>query len=54
MAQVGYDNVGFMAKLSLIDMFQNPMCPEPLIDGPGMSTLNCEVYPLTLGFSIFY
>ena len=54
MAQVGYGNVGFMAKLSLIDMFQNPMCPEPLIDGPGMSTLNCEVYPLTLGFSIFY
>ena len=54
MAQVGYDNVGFMAKLSLIDMFQNPMRPEPLIGGPGMSTLNCEVYPLTLGFSIFY
>ena len=54
MAQVGYDNVGFMAKLSLIDMFQNPMRPEPLIGGPGMSTLNCEVYPLTLGFSILY
>ena len=54
MAQVGYDNIGFMAKLSLIDLFQNPMRPEPLIGGSGMSTLNCEVYPLTIGFSIFY
>ena len=54
MAQVGYDDVGFMVKLSLIDLFQNPMRPEPLIGGPGMSTLNCEVYPLTIGFSIFY
>lgn len=54
MAQAGYDNIGFMAKLSLIDLFQNPMRPEPLIGGPGMSTLNCEVYPLTIGFSILY
>ena len=54
MAQVGYDNVGFMAKLSLIDLFQNPMRPEPLIGGSAMSTLNCEVYPLTVGFSICY
>ena len=54
MAQVGYDNVGFMAKLSLIDLFQNPMRPESLIGGPGMTTLNCEVYPLTVGFSICY
>ena len=54
MAQVGYDNIGFMAKLSLIDLFQNPMRPEPLIGGEGMSTINCEVYPLTIGFSIFY
>ena len=54
MAQVGYDNIGFMAKLSLIELFQNPLRPEPLIGGVGMSTLNCEVYPLTLGFSIFY
>lgn len=54
MAQVGYDDVGFMAKLSLIDLFQNPMRPESLIGGSGMSTLNCEVYPLTIGFSIFY
>ena len=43
-----------MAKLSLIDLFQNPMRPEPLIGGPGMSPLNCEVYPLTIGFSICY
>lgn len=54
MAQVGYDNVGFMAKLSLIDLFQNPMRPESLVGGSGMSTLNCEVYPLTVGFSICY
>ena len=54
MAQVGYDNIGFMAKLSLIDLFQSPMRPEPLIGGLGMSALNCEVYPLTIGFSIFY
>ena len=54
MAQVGYDDIGFMAKLSLIDLFQNPMRPEPLIGGPGMSPLNCEVYPLTIGFSICY
>ena len=31
MAQVGYGNIGFMAKLSLIDLFQNPMRPEALI-----------------------
>ena len=54
MAQVGYDDVGFMAKLSLIDLFQNPIRPESLIGGSGMSTLNCEVYPLTVGFSICY
>lgn len=54
MAQVGYGNIGFMAKLSLIDLFQNPMRPETLIGGPGMHPLNCEVYPLTIGFSIFY
>lgn len=54
MAQVGYDNVGFMAKLSLIDMFQSPMRPESLIGGEGMSLINCEVYPLTVGFSICY
>ena len=54
MAQVGYGNIGFMAKLSLIDLFQNPMRPEALIGGTGMSPLNCEVYPLTIGFSIFY
>ena len=45
MAQVGYDDVGFMVKLSLVDLFQNPMRAE---------ALNCEVYPLTIGFSIFY
>ena len=54
MAQVGYGNIGFMAKLSLIDLFQNPMRPEALIGGTGMYPLNCEVYPLTIGFSIFY
>ena len=54
MAQVGYDNIGFIAKLSLIDLFQNPIRPEPLIGSTGMSTLDCEVYPLTIGFSIFY
>ena len=54
MAQVGYGDVGFMAKLSLIDLFQSPMRPESLIGGPGVSPLNCEVYPLTVGFSIFY
>ena len=54
MAQVGYDDVGFMVKLSLIDMFQNPMRAESLIGDPGMSSLNCEVYPLTIGFSICY
>ena len=54
MAQVSYNNVGFMAKLSLIDMFQNPMRPEPLIGGEGMSPFNCAVYPLTVGFSICY
>ena len=54
MAQVGYGDIGFMAKLSLIDLFQNPMRPETLIGGPGMYPLNCEVYPLTIGFSIFY
>jgi hypothetical protein len=54
MAQVGYDNIGFMAKLSLIELFQNPMRPTPLVGGSGMSTLSCEVYPLTIGFSIFY
>lgn len=55
MAQAGYDNIGFMAKLSLIDLFQSPMKPEPLIGGDGLSrTPNCEVYPLMVGFSIFY
>ena len=54
MAQVGYGNIGFMAKLSLIDLFQNPMRPEALIGGTGIPPLNCEVYPLTIGFSIFY
>ena len=54
MAQIGYGNIGFMAKLSLIDLFQNPMRPEALIGGTGMYPLNCEVYPLTIGFSIFY
>lgn len=54
MAQVGYNNIGFIAKLSLIDMFQNPARPESLVGGEGMSLINCEVYPLTLGFSIFY
>ncbi len=54
MAQVGYDNIGFMAKLSLIELFQNSMRPEPLVGGVGMSTLNCEVYPLSISFSIFY
>ena len=54
MAQVGYDNIGFMAKLSLIDLFQNPMRPEPLIGSEGMYGPNCEVYPLTIGFSILY
>ena len=53
-AQIGYDDIGFIAKLSLIDLFQNPMRSEPLIGGPGMHPLNCEVYPLTIGFSIFY
>ena len=45
MAQAGYDDVGFMVKLSLTDLFQNPMHTE---------SLSCEVYPLTIGFSIFY
>ena len=54
MAQVGYGNIGFMAKLSLIDLFQNPMRPEPLADGTEAPLPNCEVYPLTIGFSIFY
>lgn len=55
MAQVGYNNIGFMAKLSLIDLFQNPMRPEWPIGGEGpLSGPNCEVYPLTMGFSIFY
>ena len=54
MAQVGYNNIGFMAKLSLIDMFQNPARPEQLIGGEGLTPVNCEVYPLTIGFSIFY
>ena len=54
MAQVGYDDVGFMVKLSLIDMFQNPMRPESLTGGDGMPIPNCEVYPLTVGFSICY
>ena len=54
MAQVGYGNIGFMAKLSLVDLFQNPIRPEPLIGGEGASVVNCEVYPLMVGFSIFY
>ena len=55
MAQVGYNNIGFMAKLSLIDLFQNPMKPEWPIGGEGpLRGPNCEVYPLTIGFSIFY
>ena len=55
MAQVGYNNIGFMAKLSLIDLFQNPMRPEWPIGGEGpLRGPNCEVYPLTMGFSIFY
>ena len=54
MAQVGYGNVGFIAKLSLIDLFQNPLRPEPLADGTEVPLPNCEVYPLTIGFSIFY
>ena len=55
MAQVGYNNIGFMAKLSLIDLFQNPMRPEWPIGGDGpLRGPNCEVYPLTMGFSIFY
>lgn len=45
MAQAGYDDVGFMVKLSLTDLFQNPMRAE---------TFDCEVYPLTVGFSILY
>ena len=54
MAQVGYNNIGFMAKLSLIDLFQNPMKPEWPIGGEGpLRGPNCEVYPLTIGFSIF-
>lgn len=55
MAQVGYNNIGFMAKLSLIDLFQNPMRPEWPIGGEGpLRGPNCEIYPLTMGFSIFY
>lgn len=54
MAQVGYGNIGFMAKLSLVDLFQNPIRSEPLIGGEGASVVNCEVYPLMVGFSIFY
>ena len=42
MAQVGYDDLGFMVKLSLVDLFQNPASPE------------CEVYPLMVGMSICY
>lgn len=42
MAQVGYDSLGFMVKLSLVDLFQRPATPE------------CEVYPLMLGISILY
>ena len=55
MAQAGYDNIGFMMKLSLVDLFQSPMRPEPLVGGEGVGNgPNCEVYPLTVGFSIFY
>ena len=54
MAQVGYSNIGFIAKLSLVDLFQNPMRPESLADGTEAPLPNCEVYPLTIGFSIFY
>lgn len=55
MAQVGYNNIGFMAKLSLIDLFQNPKRPEwPIGDEGPLRGPNCEVYPLTMGFSIFY
>lgn len=55
MAQIGYDGIGFIAKLSLIDLFQNPMRPEPLVGGECIPVgPNCEVYPLTIGFSILY
>lgn len=42
MAQAGYDDLGFMVKLSLVDLFQRPATPE------------CEVYPLMVGISICY
>lgn len=55
MAQAGYNDIGFTVKLSLVDLFQSPMTPESLIGDEGISRdPNCEVYPLTVGFSIFY
>lgn len=42
MAQAGYDDLGFMVKLSLVDLFQRSASPE------------CEVYPLMVGISICY
>ena len=42
MAQAGYDDLGFMVKLSLVDLFQRPATPD------------CEVYPLMIGISICY
>lgn len=55
MAQAGYDNIGFMVKLSLVDLFQSPMKPEPLVGSEGTGRVpDCEVYPFTVGFSIFY
>ena len=55
MAQAGYDNLGFIMKLSLVDLFQNPMRPESPIGGDfPPSGPNCEVYPITVGISIGY